>query len=121
VDESNQVAEPLTLTELADLRAKLTPRADNYEHISRLIATVDKLRDHLPDQAHNEQAIRTLQAQLARAMDQKLVLDDHQVCDERLREAVKAHISITTAMRVGGRTPEKALDTMQAIRTELGL
>ena len=36
-----------------------------------------------------------------------------------LRSAVESHIKITAAMRVGGRTPEKALDQMLAIRRQL--
>ena len=37
-----------------------------------------------------------------------------------LNDAVDAHIKITAAMRCGGRTPEKALDTMLRIRRKLG-
>ena len=37
-----------------------------------------------------------------------------------LNDAVDAHIKITAAMRCGGRTPEKALDTMLRIRQKLG-
>lgn len=40
-DKCTVVAAPLSVEELEDLRAKLTPRSDNYEHLSRLLATVD--------------------------------------------------------------------------------
>ena len=46
---------------------------------------------------------------------------EHAETLKKLQDAVNAHIKITAAMRCGGRTPEKALDTMLEIRQELGL
>lgn len=49
------------------------------------------------------------------------VVHENQRLRKMLNEAVDAHIKISAAYKVGtSRTPEKALDTMQAIRTELG-
>jgi hypothetical protein len=57
------MSEPYTRSELAELRRLHEDACDDSECSSqRLYATIDRLRDHLPDQGHNEKTIRTLQA-----------------------------------------------------------
>lgn len=65
-----QQYDPLTIPEFEKFKADCEAIGDTGwasvpKSVWRLLATIDHLRDHLPDQEHNEQAIRVLQAQRA--------------------------------------------------------
>ena len=76
-DTTPEIPEPFTLSDLQEKRRYVESRSArehwgaaelaHVDEMARWIATVDRLREHLPDQVHNEQAIRTLQAQLEEA------------------------------------------------------
>lgn len=83
-----------------------------YERARGRLDRICAMEDNASAQSHA--------AAIAYSLDIPALLAAIDELTRDLNDAVDAHIKITAAMRCGGRTPEKALDTMLRIRQKLG-